>query len=82
MLLTVISNIYKVLLVTQMERDMTDPIQSPAQFAATLYEAGYRATSRSDSDLIVEGIKTHYGFLNSDYVLEVLDELEKYEAAA
>ena len=58
---------------------MTNPIQTPAEYAATLYEAGYRATSRSDSDLIVEGLKADYGFLNSEYALEVLNELEEIE---
>ena len=58
---------------------MTDLIQSPAEYAATLYEDGYRATSRSDSDLIVEGLKSDYGFLNYDYALEVLNELEEIE---
>ncbi len=57
---------------------MTNPIQTPAEYAATLYEDGYRATSRSDSDLIVEGLKAELKF-HLGYALEVLNELEEIE---
>jgi hypothetical protein len=60
---------------------MTNFIQPPAQYAATLYKAGYKATNRQDSDTIVEGLKAKYGFLNSNYALEVLNELEEIEFA-
>tara|TARA_R100000995_G_scaffold72602_1_gene41370 strand:- start:978 stop:1187 length:210 start_codon:yes stop_codon:yes gene_type:complete len=58
---------------------MVNPIQSPKQYAETLYKAGYRATNSQDSNTIVEGLKNDYGFLNYNYSLEVLSELEEIE---
>ena len=58
---------------------MINPIQSPKQYAETLYKAKYRATNRQDSDAIIEGLKTDYSFLNYNYTLEVLSELEEIE---